>query len=109
MGGLAQGLPGSTNAQTLLVRYADAAVAKDWVLAWSVLPILEADCAPPHLAWPALGLRSPPLLDVVLRHLRSLAGDDGGESLLAAWPPQTLDPLQACMEVLKHISSQVRH
>jgi hypothetical protein len=90
------------------VRYSDAAIAKDWALAWSVLPILEADCAPPRSTWPALGLRSPPLLDKVVQHLTGLAGSDRGEGLLAAWPSQSTDPTEACLLVLQHLSNQVR-
>eukprot|EP00884_Botryococcus_braunii_P020229 jgi/Botrbrau1/6890/Bobra.67_3s0009.1 len=101
-----KGLTGGPATQTLLVRYSDAAIAKDWALAWSVLPILEADCAPPSLAWPALGLRSPPLLDTVVQHLKSLAGTDSGEGLLASWPSQGSDPNEACVQALQHLHKE---
>jgi hypothetical protein len=104
---MSQGLPGSSNAETVLMRYKDAVIAKDWALAWAAAPVLEADCVPPPAAWPGLGLRSPPLLETVLRHLHMLASADSGEALLAAWPASGDGPEDACVAVLKHMQNQV--
>ena len=60
-----QGFPGTRDAEKVLTKFGDAAIQKDWMLAWTVQDILAEDVLPPKQAWTLLGLRSPPVMDVV--------------------------------------------
>ena len=60
-----QGLPGSSGAEHVLVRYQEAVLHKDWHLAWTVAPIVQAQHAPPSWTWVQLKLKSPPPLPKV--------------------------------------------
>ena len=60
-----QGLPGSSTAQQVLVRYQESVLHKDWHLAWSVAPIVQAQHEPPSWTWVQLKLKSPPPLSMV--------------------------------------------
>lgn len=102
-----QGLPGSNEARPVLVRYSEAALQKDWPLAWAAAPILEEDSVPPASAWVGLGLRSPPMFSTVLAHLRALS-HDCGQAALSTWPARGLTAEQAFGVVLDYISAQVR-
>ena len=62
---------------------------------------------PPHFAWSALKLRSPPVLTTVLRHAQHLSRD-AGQSVLATWPAQAMSPGLACGKILEYLNSQVR-
>lgn len=101
-----QGVPGSHEARSVLVRYSHAALHKDWPLAWAAVPILEEASVPPSTAWTALGLRSPPLFSTVLQHLRALSGD-AGQSALSSWPARGPTVEQTFGSILDYISAQV--
>ena len=60
-----QGLPGSSGATQALVRYQEAVLHKDWHLAWSVAPTIQAQHAPPSWTWVQLKLKSPPAMPLV--------------------------------------------
>lgn len=101
-----QGVPGSHEATAVLVRYSQAALHKDWPLAWAAAPILEEASVPPATAWTALGLRSPPLFSTVLQHLRALSSD-AGQAALSSWPARGPTAEQAFGSILDYISAQV--
>lgn len=70
------GIPGSSNAKRVLARMGDVCAAKDWPLAWSIMPrlVLASDKSLPA-AGVAMGLRvkSPPPFASVLQHLKRVS------------------------------------
>ena len=100
-----QGVPGSREATPKLATFSEAILPKDWPLAFLAAPVLEEACVPPPFAWPALKLRSPPVLTTVLRHAQHLSRD-AGQSVLASWPAQAMPPEAACGKVLEYLNSQ---
>jgi hypothetical protein len=105
--GVLQGIPGSSEASAVVVKYSDAALHKDWPLAWAALPILEEASVPPTFAWTSLGLRSPPLLVNVMQHIACLSRDCG-QAALSSWPVSGLTADQAFASLLDYLSAQVR-
>lgn len=100
-----QGVPGSTGVTSRLATFSEALLPKDWPLAFLAAPVLEEACVPPPFAWPALKLRSPPVLTTVLRHAQHLSRD-AGQSVLASWPAQVMPPEAACGKILEYLNSQ---
>ena len=100
-----QGVPGSTCVTSRLATFSEALLPKDWPLAFLAAPVLEEACVPPPFAWPALKLRSPPVLTTVLRHAQHLS-QDAGQSVLASWPAQAMPPEADCGKVLECLNSQ---
>jgi hypothetical protein len=101
-----QGVPGSSECITKLATFSEAILPKDWPLAFLAAPVLEDSCVPPPFAWPALKLRSPPVLTTVLHHAQHLSRD-AGQSVLASWPAQAMSPELACGKLLEYLDSQV--
>lgn len=104
--GYCQGVPGSADATPVLASFSRAAAPQDWPLAFAATPILEEGCAPPPSGRAALGLRSPPLVATVERHLLALSRD-AGQSALASWPARGLTAEQAFGAVLAYLAAQV--
>ena len=100
-----QGVPGSREAAPKLATFSEAILPRDWPLGFLAAPVLEEGCVPPPFAWPALKLRSPPVLTTVLRHAQHLSRD-AGQSVLAGWPAQAMPPEAACGKVLEYLHSQ---
>ena len=73
-----------------LVAFREAALAKDWPLAWSAAPVLPEWAVPPQFTWPWLGLRSPPLYETVSKHLHQvgLVPITGSDVPLLMYEPQ---------------------
>ncbi len=101
-----QGVPGSNERPAELVRYSQAALHRDWPLAWAAVPILEEEAVPPAFAWPALGLRSPPLFATVAQHIKCLS-EDCGQAALSIWPASGPTVDQAFGILLDYMSAQV--
>ena len=59
-----RGIPGGAGTMPCMVRYSEAALRDDWPLVWTSLATIDKAHAPPRssLAWPALHLRSPPVV-----------------------------------------------
>lgn len=89
-----------------LVKYSEAAMHKDWPLAWAEVPILEEGCVPPAFAWTPLGLRSPPVFATVMQHIACIS-QDCGQSALSSWPASGLTVDQAFGALLDYLSAQV--
>jgi hypothetical protein len=56
----------------VLACHAQAGLAADWALCWAALPLLDAARPLPTPAASALGLRSPPPLSAVVRHMQAV-------------------------------------
>ena len=80
-GVVVQGVPSGTAARPVLTSYRDAALRKDWHLCWTQLPTIGEGAVPPPFTWSGLGLRSPPIFNVVVQHLQEV-------SALSLWAPE---------------------
>ncbi|CAM9971182.1 unnamed protein product, partial [Discosporangium mesarthrocarpum] len=58
--------------KSALVRYADAAVPKDRFLVFTTMAVQREGMLPPQLMWSKLKIKTPPPIEIVLRHLRLL-------------------------------------
>lgn len=66
-------LTGHPSVCHVLASHVHAALAADWALCWSVLPLLDATQPLPGPLTAALGLKSPPPLKVVLQHMQRVS------------------------------------
>ena len=68
-----QGVPSGTAARPVLTSYREAALRRDWHLCWTQLPTIGEGAMPPPFTWSGLGLRSPPIFNVVVQHLQEVS------------------------------------
>ncbi|KAK9798935.1 hypothetical protein WJX73_003884 [Symbiochloris irregularis] len=100
-----KGLPGSSSCTRLLISSSEAVLQRDWALAWTVAPILQPNCEPPHFTFRHLQITSPPILATVMSHLEQV-GRDAGEQTLANWPSSAGSVEDVFGRVLRHLSAQ---
>ncbi|KIY97788.1 hypothetical protein MNEG_10174, partial [Monoraphidium neglectum] len=101
------GLPGHPSTRRVLACHAQAGLAADWALCWAALPLLDAARPLPTPAASALGLRSPPPLSAVVRHMQAVEAACRTEGLLTSWPSQGLaSPEEAAGQLLDHLDRQ---
>ncbi|KXZ55127.1 hypothetical protein GPECTOR_3g279 [Gonium pectorale] len=100
------GPPGSRKARQVLTSFSSAAVAADWPLVWSVLPVVAAERVPPAgLGQGQLRIRSPPPLQAVVAHLKRV-GADHGEEALGSWPAAAGEVEEAFRAVLAYLDRE---
>lgn len=68
-----QGVPSGAAARPVLTSYREAALRKDWHLCWTQLPTIGEGAVPPPFTWSGLGLRSPPIFNIVVQHLQEVS------------------------------------
>lgn len=100
-----KGVPSGAAARPVLTSYREAALRKDWHLCWTQLPTIGEGAVPPPFTWSGLGLRSPPIFNIVVQHLQEI-GEDGGEAVLSSWPTAAGTPEAVIGKVLEYLSAE---
>lgn len=95
---------GAVRVRHVLTAYSSAVVPADWLLGWTVAPVLDTAAVPPQFAWGSLQLKSPPPITTVAAHLAACGRHDG-HLVLPRWPhaPSPLTPEAAYKAVLGYL------
>ena len=81
--------------------YSEVSIPRDWALVWCSRPICPAALLPPQLFWSKLGIKTPPPIEHVLEHLRSIPSD-----VLERWSfPQSREA--AFQRVFEYLADRV--
>ena len=83
-----------------LVRYLNVVVAKDANLAFTQMPMLAEAACPPQVMYSNLGIMSPPPMNIVLAHLRTLV-DQG--AWLNDWDYTGDGPIAVFSSIFKYL------